>query len=297
MNTPALSTMWMQQRFSRVREFVEAGKRLGFEKFELGHVVRPEMLDGLARQDAEFPSIHAPCPSTIGLGHKEGIVVSSLDEDQRQEAVRLTVKTMDLAEKLGATAVIVHVGHVETGRHINGELRSLYISQQEEAPRFHTLRQQFVEARAARASLHLEPVRRSLEELTREAGQRGLHLAMENRVYYHEIPLPDEARTLLGEFETLHYWHDTGHAQVLQNLGFVRHEDWLETFQDRMLGIHLHDVLGIRDHLVCGLGEIDWRWIVGYLEPDTLRTCEFDYYFEGAHLQQGVEFLRAAGWL
>ncbi len=61
MNVPALSTMWMQQRHAHVREFLEAGKRIGFTRFELGHVVRPEMLDGITRRVGEFPSIHALC--------------------------------------------------------------------------------------------------------------------------------------------------------------------------------------------------------------------------------------------
>ncbi len=296
---PALATMWMQHRFSHVREFLEAGKRIGIQQFELGHVVRPEMLEGITRRDAEFPSIHAPCPTTIGLGSRQGIVFSALDEAKREAAVALTVQTLDVAQRLGASAVVVHVGHVEVDAALEKEMCRLYTALEEDTPRFQALRAQLVGARAEQAPPYLDAVRRSLETLVAEARKRGLRLGMENRVHYHEIPTLEEAQALLAEFDpgALFYWHDAGHAQVLQNLGFILHEAWLETFRGRMLGIHLHDVMGTRDHLVCGLGEIDWAWIAGYLAPDTLRTCEFDWYFEPEHLWQGVEVLDAAGCL
>ncbi len=299
MQIPALATMWMQRRFSHVREFVEAGKRIGFRQFELGHVVSPEMLEGITRRDAEFPSLHAPCPTTVGLGSHQGIVVSALDEDKRKAAVALTVQTLDTAQRLGAGAVVLHLGHVEVDRAIEKEMRRLHIAQEENSPRFQSLRQKLVEARVERASPHLDAVRRSLETLVAEARTRGLRLGMENRVHYHEIPILEEAQGLLAEFDpdVLYYWHDAGRAQVLHNLGFIRHEAWLEAFSDRMLGIHFHDVMGTRDHLVCGLGEIDWGWIGGYLTPGTMRTCEFDWYFEAEHLWQGVEYLDGAGCL
>jgi sugar phosphate isomerase/epimerase len=209
------------------------------------------------------------------------------------------VQTLDVAQRLGAGAVVVHVGHVEVDRSIEKEMRRLYVALEEDSPRFEALRQQLAEARAERASPHMDAVRRSLETLVAEARQRGLRLGMENRVHYHEIPTLEEARALLDEFDpdVLLYWHDAGHAQVLHNLRFIRHEAWLEAFGDGMLGIHFHDVMGMRDHLACGLGEIDWGWIGGYLTPDTLRTCEFDWYFEPEHLWQGVEFLDRAGCL
>jgi hypothetical protein len=38
------------------------------------------------------------------------------------------------------------------------------------------------------------------------------------------------------------YWHDVGHAEVQQRLGFASHEGWLSQFKDRMVGVHLHDI-------------------------------------------------------
>lgn len=297
MNVPALSTMWMQQRHAHVREFLEAGKRIGFTRFELGHVVRPEMLDGITRRDGEFPSIHAPCPTTIGLGGGVGIVVSALDEDKRRAAVDLHIQTMDWAVALGCKIVVMHIGHVEVDREIEREMRRLYIARQEDSPRFEALRQQLQEERAARAQPHLDAVRRSLETLLREASRRGLRLAAENRYHYHEIPTPAEAHALLAEFGDLEFWYDTGHAQAMHNLGFIPCREWLDGLTARLAGIHLHDAIGVQDHLVCGLGEVDWSWVREHLRPDTFRTCEFDWHFDAEHLWPGVEFLTKAGCL
>jgi sugar phosphate isomerase/epimerase len=289
--------MWMQKRYSRVREFIEGARKAGFTKFELGHVVRPEMLEGTTRCDGDFPTIHAPCPTTIGLGGSAGVVVSALDEDKRRAAVALHIQTMDTAEALGSSVIVVHIGHVEVDHRLDREMRKLYIAQQEDAPRYASLRQQLVESRAANAAPHLDAVRRSLDSLTKEAERRGLRLAMENRYYYHEIPTPDEAHALLAEFGNLSFWYDTGHSRVLHNLGLVPCRDWLDGLSARLAGIHFHDVIGIRDHLICGLGEVDWPWVREHLKPDTFRTCEFDWYFEAEHLWQGVEFLDKAGCL
>lgn len=297
MNTPALSTMWMQRRHKHVREFLDAGRRAGFTRFELGHVVRPDMLAGIMQRDGEFPSIHAPCPTTVGLGGRDGLVVSALDEDKRRAAVALHIQTMDTAEVLGCKIIVMHIGHVEVDESIEAEMRRLYIAGQEDSPRFAALRRQLQEARTANAAPHLDAVRRSLEVLMREAARRGLRLAMENRYYYHEIPTPEEARTLLAEFGEVEFWYDTGHAHALHNLGFIPYRDWLDGLSARLAGIHLHDVIGVRDHLVCGLGEVDWPWVREHLKPDTFRTCEFDWYFEAEHLWSSVEFLRKAGCL
>jgi len=42
-----------------------------------------------------------------------------------------------------------------------------------------------------------------------------------------------------------------------------------------MIGVHLHDVLGLTDHLAAGLGQVDWDMVARYLPVNVLRTCEF----------------------
>jgi sugar phosphate isomerase/epimerase len=299
LTSPALSTMWMQKRFSTVSEFWARVQELGLDRIELSSVVRPEMVEGLLPGDARIASVHSPCPSTVGLGDEVGLLLSSLDPERRQAAVRTTEDAIDYAARYGAGAVVAHLGYVVMDRSAGRELGRMFIAHQEDQPRYAELRSQVVATRQAAEAPHLEAVRRSLDALEAHARKRGVRLGFENLPRPWGIPSVEEAAALLAEHDpaVVYYWHDTGHAQVMHNLGFVRHEKWLETLGSRMLGMHLHDVKGVQDHLCCGLGEIDWTWIARYLRPDSLRTCEFDYYFEGEHVQRGVEVLREAGCL
>ena len=36
------------------------------------------------------------------------------------------------------------------------------------------------------------------------------------------------------------YWHDTGHGQTRQNLGFISVAHWLDRLSDHIAGFHLH---------------------------------------------------------
>ena len=86
------------------------------------------------------------------------------------------------------------------------------------------------------------------------------------------------------------YWHDTGHAQRQANLGYTPHEAWLRQLGNRLVGFHLHDCLGLRDHLIPGRGRVDFAMVVSYLRADTVPACEFDYYEEVADIREGLDF-------
>jgi sugar phosphate isomerase/epimerase len=105
--------------------------------------------------------------------------------------------------------------------------------------------------------------------------------------------LPDELEDLLGLDcgEVVGYWHDVGHAQVLQNLGFGMHEEWLRRFAGRIVGVHLHDVVGVTDHLAIGLGKLDWDMVARYLPAGALRTCEFQPVNSPAEVAAALKWL------
>ena len=92
------------------------------------------------------------------------------------------------------------------------------------------------------------------------------------------------------------YWHDTGHAQRQANLGYTPHEAWLRQLGGRLVGFHLHDCLGLRDHLIPGRGRVDFAMVVSYLRAETIPACEFDYGEEVADIREGLDYLRAVGF-
>jgi sugar phosphate isomerase/epimerase len=287
--------MWIQHRFDNLNDFFAAGSAIGFEQFELGHVVRPEMFRGVQPGQQKISSIHAPCPANPGPWDH----LASLDEGKREQAVAQAKDTIALAQKFQSPVVVLHTGKVAIDPSLERRLRDLYNEGKEDAQEYEDAKRRLVEARARVQARSLAAAATSLREISQYAQATGIKLGLENRYYYYEIPNLGEMRTLLTASDpaTVFYWHDTGHAENLERLGFTRHEEWLQAFGSRMAGVHLHDIVGLQDHQVAGRGEMDWPMIASYLPAQAIRTCEFDWPYSGEEIIAGVEYLRKVGCL
>ncbi|MFQ6057898.1 MAG: sugar phosphate isomerase/epimerase family protein [Anaerolineae bacterium] len=301
MREPSLSTMWTQRRFDRLADFFAAGRAMGFTHFELGHTLTLAMFDGIAPGQEAISSVHDPCPRPPRRETAQGspALLSSTDEEARTRAVAVAQATIETAHRFGAEAVVLHLGRVEADQDLETRLRQLYQQGLAGTAEYVATRERLVAARMERALQHLEAVAQSLAALVPHARQRGIALGLENRYYYLEIPSHEEMAALLEGFDeaTVFYWHDTGHAQVLANLGFTPQEEWLRSFSSRMAGIHFHDVRGIKDHLIPGTGELDFAALAPYVPRGAIRTCEFDWPFTAQEIVAGVEYLRKTGCL
>ena len=292
---PSLSTMWIQHRFNNLNDFFAAGRAMGFKRFELGHAVRPEMFRGVQPDQQTISSIHAPCPVNPGPWD----YLASLDEGSRKQAVSQVRDTIALAQEFQAPVVVLHMGKVAIDPSLERRLRELYNEDQQDTQEYEDARGRLVEARARMQAQNLAAAARSLEELSQCAQATGIGLGLENRYYYNEIPNFEEMRALLTSSDpaTVFYCHDTGHAQNLEKLGFTRHEEWLSVCSSRMVAVHLHDIVGLKDHHVAGRGEMNWPMIASHLPDQAIRTCEFDWPHSEEEIVAGVEYLRQAGCL
>ncbi len=294
----ALSTMWAVGQFPSLATFFRAGRRLGFARFELNHAVNSAMLAGLSL-DSTITAVHEPCPADISGAElkRRDWLISALEEENRRQGVLAMQRSIDLAHRLGAQAVIVHPGRVDIEPALESALVDLYKAGRSGQPEYTRARERLLSARQTRAGANLPSVGRSLLELAEYAAKRGVRLGLENRFHYHEIPLPDELDQLLilGFGDSVGYWHDTGHAQVLEHLGFHSHEEWLRRFAPQMIGVHLHDVAGLTDHLAVGLGQVDWKMVTSYLPAGALRTCEFQPSTSPEQVVAGLKQLLARG--
>jgi hypothetical protein len=83
----------------------------------------------------------------------------------------------------------------------------------------------------------------------RKARHQARHAKTARR--FEELPLENDFGPFFAEFRSpnIAYWHDTGHAQIKENLGVIRHASFLESLTGRLAGFHIHDVqFPARDH-------------------------------------------------
>lgn len=301
----ALSTMWAQQtRFDAdMAAFAELARAAGYTHVEVSHATDEAGLRALMRQPTlPLSSLHAPTPRerTASGRWNADLNLAATDETERAAAVAVTQRTLDMAAEAGAGSVVVHLGAVgSAGVGADSALRRLYAAGQTSGAEVERQRQRAREERSARAPAALEAAKRSLDILAARARQHGLRLGLENRMWYHEIPLPEEAAALLAECEpeVAGYWHDVGHAEILARLGLVPLADWFEWNGERVVGCHLHDMQGIVDHRAPGSGDVDWSFLAERLGDVPIRTLEINQHQPEPSLATALTLLRAAGVL
>lgn len=291
----AISTMWGIGRFPSLAGFFEAARAIGLTRFELNHAVTGSMLKGLRLNGYRIPSVHEPCPADPPVSElkRRNWFISAPEEENRQQGIDAVKRSIDLALGVGAEAIVVHPGQVDIDPALDRRVVDLFREGSFGTAEYLEARDAVIRARTAQAPVNLDSVRRSLKDLADYAGQRGLKLGLENRYHYFEIPSPDELGWLLegSDSEIVGYWYDVGHAHTMDRLGFFAHTEWLPRFSSRMIGMHLHDVVGIDDHRAAGAGEVNWQAILPHLPARALRTCEFQNHNSPEQVAAGVQWL------
>src|SRR2546426_10263796 len=94
-----------------------------------------------------------------------------------------------------------------------------------QTPKYEKLCADFTKKREAKKEPFLERTKELLKKLLPEAESRGIKLGVENRQALEELPIESDYPFLFRELASpsLVYWHDTGHAQIKENLGFIHH--------------------------------------------------------------------------
>ncbi len=290
----ALSTMWMQHRFQDLPAFWEAAQALGFAGIEVSHVVRQEQVADLRPGHVPIRAVHYPAPvQPSPFSQPADVLLSSPDPEARAWAVEQGRHCLRFAAAMGAQAVCVHLGTVDMPTHLEWALEQRFLGRQRSTPYYRALRDRILAERARRQTPFLEAARRSLDELTPVARELGLRIGIESRRHYREIPSLDELTLLLDEQDpdVVGFWYDMGHVEVLHNLGYHQHQEWLNRFGPRIVGVHIHDTLGLRDHLLPGLGELNFGHIANYLPGDAVRTLELDWYYSQEELAAALAFV------
>ena len=273
---------------------------LGFEYAELSHGIRISLLPGIMEAvdagEIKISTLHNFCPLPMGVNQAAPNIYlfSSDNPRERENAFRHSIKTIETAARLKARAVVLHLGCIDM-KDYTDRLLELIRDGKRESSKFEKLSEEVFEKREQKKEQYVARAYDLLRRLIEPAAARGIQLGVENREALEEIPLDADFSFLFREFpdETVGYWHDTGHAQIKENLGFINHAMQLETHAGRLLGLHVHDVeFPGRDHRRPGSGMIDFAALRPMIRPAQIKVFEFSPSLSAADAQLGIAHIK-----
>ena len=300
MSQLGISTVWCskaqtaEQLLAPLRELEVDGLEI---EYRVPESTFRELVPLLRKDNIQVLSLHNYCPHPERYRNMASrgdlFSLSSLDKDERAQAVKWTSRTLEWAEELQARAVVLHLGEVDLGKEENP--RDLYKKVRHSIIGEHALNtiiNRHLAIRYERANKYLDAVFFSLDRLDREAERRGILLGIENRYFYHQIPNCEEIGAILKRFGSSRYWHDVGHGNSQEQLGIHPHLEPLKIYRSHLLGVHLHDAVGLEDHMGLGEGNINFEEIGQLLPPEALRILELRPETTLSHVQESIRYVR-----
>jgi sugar phosphate isomerase/epimerase len=297
----SLSTCWNSNRHTDGREMLREIRNLGFEYAELSHGIRISLLPGVIEAveagEIKISSLHNFCPLPIGINHAAPNIYkfTSTDARERENAYRHSLKTIETAARLKAPLIVLHMGCIDM-KDYTDKLIDLVAAGGREGSKFQKLCTEVEEKREYKKEKYVQLANQMLARLVEQAEPRGIMLGIENREALEEIPLESDFMFFFKEFSTpaVRYWHDTGHAQIKENLGFIRHAMHVEAMSEYLAGFHIHDVqFPGRDHCPPGTGMIDFAALKPFVRPEHIKVFELSPAVTVDELKAGVDYLKS----
>ncbi len=302
MSICAVSTCWRAGQTHDAKELIEKMKETGISLLELEFRISRGTFEEIKKNctawGIKIISMHAVCPSPQDkVRGAEKYLISDTEEEKRVRGVDHVKQTLRNAADIGARAIILHCGRIPLDEPIN-IMKTFYDEEKIQSKEAEKSLQEISQNHAANKGKNFDALLKSLDEINAEAEKLGIDVGLENRYYFFEFPDMNELKTIFSLFDgsKLGYWHDTGHAQVNETLFGISQEMLLKTFHNRLIGVHLHDVLnGYNDHNAPGCGTVDFDMVKSYLKPETIRVMEINQKVSPADAKNGITFLKDKG--
>ncbi len=192
--------------------------------------------------------------------------------------------------------VVLHLGCIEMKEYTD-KLLEMIQRDQRDTPKYSLLCEEVMEKREKKKERNMEYACQMLERIATLAEQHGVKLGIENRQALEEIPLDSDFDLFLMNFNRpcIGYWHDCGHAQIKQHLGFIDHRLHLKAMESRLIGFHIHDVdYPGRDHRQPGTGSVDFGALKSMVKPEHIKVFEFSPSLSPEEAAAGVAFIKSA---
>lgn len=300
----SLSTCWNSPRHTDGYEMMAEIAALGFEYAELSHGIRLSLVPGIVRALEEkllrVRSTHNFCPLPPGVNTASPnlFLPSSGDETQVRQWERYTRRSIDFARQVGASVLVTHMGAISHGwRNPARTVNQLSETRRPTDRDVERLRSAAAAALAKLAKRRADPMDRLVARIGTvldHAHQAGVTIGAENREKIDELPFDADILSFLEQFPPgapIAYWHDCGHAHLKEKMGLLRHEEHLHVHAARLAGFHVHDVIGFRDHMPPGSGEIDFAMIAKFVRPEHIVVLELNPRLDPAEVVEGRDYI------
>lgn len=253
----SFSTCWNIKRHSSGAEMIAEIQELGFQQVELNYNVTTEMLKTIEpmieRGMIGISSVHNTFPHTPDPDYgTDSVLLGFDDEVKRQKAIDLLVGSAEYAHRYGAKAVVVHPGEIPFANNIDETLKGIYYEQGKDSPAYQQLWSEMIERRESLSEHYLERIQHSLEEVCDRVLSKGYNVAfgIETRSRCYQMPTLAEAKKVRERMKgaPVYLWYDIGHGMMMDRMGLYQNAEEANAMKDDIIGVHIHETLGLSDH-------------------------------------------------
>jgi sugar phosphate isomerase/epimerase len=271
----AFSSCWNNGRHTDGEKMIEEIVDLGFSHIELSHGMTIAKLPGIkqayARGIFTCSGVHNyfPAPVEVMIDAPDAYEFTSHRPFDRQRAMDMTLRTLDIAAEFQAQYLVLHMGSVPLNpKKYTKALTTTVTEGGQHTTDYTKAKIAFVKKREKIGPLYFHRACEALEKIAERAAKVGVKLAIESRSRFEDMPTEREMIALqdrFGDNPWVGYWHDFGHVQLKHNLGLLDHVEWLETISPRLIGGHVHDVQWpARDHRVPYSGTLNYAELLPF---------------------------------
>lgn len=272
---------------------------LGFSNIELSHGMTIAKLPGIKKAYDRglftCSGVHNyfPSPVEVMIDAPDAYEFTSHRPLERQRAMDMTLRTLNLAAEFEARYLVLHMGSVPMSpRKFTKPLTAMVAEGTQHDAAYVKAKLAFLKKREKLGPLYFHRAIEALAIIADRAAELGVKLAIESRSRFEDMPTEREMIALQDHFADhpwIGYWHDFGHVQLKHNLGFLDHEAWLERISPHLMGGHVHDVeWPARDHRVPFSGTLDYAALLKFFPADCPLIWELSPTRDAAEIRQAL---------
>lgn len=296
----AFSSCWNNSRHTGGESMIEEIVELGFTHIELSHGMTIAKLPGIqkAYQRGIFKcsGVHNyfPSPVEVMIDAPDAYEFTSHRPFDRQRAMDMTLRTLELAAQFEAKYLVLHMGSVPLSpKKFTRALTSAVTEGKQHTPDYVKAKLAFVKKREKIGPLYFQRAMEALAQIAERAAELGVKLAVESRSRFEDMPTEREMLAMQAHFADnpwVGYWHDFGHVQLKHNLGLLDHLEWLEKISPQLIGGHVHDVeWPARDHRVPFGGTLDYAPLLKFFPENCPLIWELSPTRDAAEIRTARE--------